>query len=383
MVNIISKTCIHENCKIRPTFNYENEKIRLYCFKHKLDNMVNIINKKCIHENCKIRPTFNYKNETKALYCFKHKLDNMVNITHKKCFYDNCNRQPIYNYENKNKGLYCFKHKLDNMVDIKNKTCIHKICNIQPTFNYKNKTKALYCFKHKLDNMVNITHKKCIHINCNIQPTYNYKNEKIRLYCFKHKLDNMVDIKNKTCKNEWCNIVVTKKYKGYCLNCFIHEFPNEKVARNYKTKETHITNYIKEYFNNYDLVCDKTIQNGCSKKRPDILLDLGFQVIIVEIDENQHKNYDCSCENKRLMELSKDIGHRPIIFIRFNPDDYKDGDKNITSCFGVNKLGICVVKKNKEKELNERLINLKEQIEYWIENKTNKTIEIIQLYYDK
>jgi len=379
----MGRICIHENCKTIPSFNYVNETKRLYCSKHKLDNMINIKNKKCIHENCKTQPTFNYVNENKGLYCSKHKLDNMVNIISKTCIHENCNTQPTYNYENEKKGLYCFKHKLNNMVDIKNKTCIHKICNTQPTFNYKNEKKALYCFKHKLDNMVNITHKKCIHENCKILPTYNYKNEKIRLYCSKHKLDNMVDIKNKTCKNEWCDIIPSKKYRGYCLNCFIHEFPNEKIARNYKTKETRITNYIKEYFNNYDLVCDKTIQNGCSKKRPDILLDLGFQVIIIEIDENQHRNYDCSCENKRLMELSKDIGHRPIIFIRFNPDDYKDGDKNITSCFGVNKLGYCVVKKNKEKELDERLNNLKEQIKYWIENKINKMIEIIQLYYDK
>ena len=108
-------------------------------------------------------------------------------------------------------------------------------------------------------------------------------------------------------------------------------------------------------------------------------------MLIVEIDENQHtgENYgDCSCENKRMMLLSQDVGHRPIVFIRFNPDDYLDKDKNITSCFGIDKNGVCGVKKTKQKEWTHRLNTLRENIQYWSENKLEKTIEIIQLFYD-
>ena len=73
------------------------------------------------------------------------------------------------------------------------------------------------------------------------------------------------------------------------------------------------------------------------EKRPDLFLDFGYQVLIVEIDENQHQNYDCSCENKRLMELSQDVQHKPIVFIRFNPDDYMDQERKISSCWTTNK----------------------------------------------
>lgn len=75
------------------------------------------------------------------------------------------------------------------------------------------------------------------------------------------------------------------------------------------------------------------------------------------------------------MELSQDLGHRPIIFIRFNPDDYNNNGINVTSCWGRNKKGISVVKKTKKNEWTERLNILKEQITYWInpENQTNKT----------
>jgi hypothetical protein len=133
-----------------------------------------------------------------------------------------------------------------------------------------------------------------------------------------------------------------------------------------------------------DITCDKRISNGCSKRRPDILVDLGYQVVIIEVDENQHVEYECSCENKRLMEIYLDIGKRPIIFIRFNPDDYNQNGKKITSCWGVDGNGFACVKKNKQKEWIQRLDLLKTTLEYWINQKniTNKTIETIQLYYD-
>jgi len=84
------------------------------------------------------------------------------------------------------------------------------------------------------------------------------------------------------------------------------------------------------------------------------------------------------------MELSQDVNHRPIVFIRFNPDDYVKNGINITSCWGTNKKGIAVIKKSKKDEWSQRLKSLENQIDYWINplNNTNKTIEIIQLFYD-
>ena len=142
--------------------------------------------------------------------------------------------------------------------------------------------------------------------------------------------------------------------------------------------------YVKTKFPDVSWQADKIINGGCSKRRPDLLLDLGYQVIIVEVDENQHISYDCSCENKRMMELSQDLGHRPIVFIRFNPDNYIKNGTNIRSCWSINKSGNCIVKKAQLAEWSQRLDVLRENINYWTdrENKTDKTIEIIQLFYD-
>ena len=85
------------------------------------------------------------------------------------------------------------------------------------------------------------------------------------------------------------------------------------------------------------------------------------------------------------MELSQDVGHRPIIFIRFNPDAYtnKKGEM-INSCWSFDKNGLCIIKKTKKNEWENRLFTLNEQVQYWTNshNITTKTIEIIQLFYD-
>ena len=301
------------------------------------------------------------------------------------CKEKDCNTRPIYNYEGEKQALYCKTHKLDGMIDVKHKTCKEKDCNTQPIYNYEREKQALYCKTHKLDGMINVKSKTCKENDCNTQPNYNYEGEKQALYCSKHKLDGMIDVKNKTCKNNWCDTHISnKRYNGYCLRCFIYMFPNIPVARNYKTKETSVVEFVKNNYNDYDWISDKIIKNGCSKRRPDLLLDLGYQVIIIEIDENQHIDYDCSCENKRLMELSRDLNHRPIIFIRFNPDSYIVNNNKIKSCWSINKNGICVINKKKRKEWDNRLNTLINEIEYWIDpiNKTNKTLEIVQLYFD-
>ena len=191
---------------------------------------------------------------------------------------------------------------------------------------------------------------------------------------------------SRLCPSEWCETYGNPKYDGYCMLCFVHLFPDKPVARNYKTKERVVVEHVLQQFpiEMYSWVADKRIYDGCSKRRPDLFLDLGYQVIIVEVDENQHEQYDCSCENKRLMELSQDVNHRPIVFIRFNPDDYVSLEKRITSCWAYNKLGVCTIKKTKQKEWSTRLETLCSQLTYWMEesHRTDKTVEVIPLFYD-
>jgi hypothetical protein len=303
----------------------------------------------------------------------------------RKCNHPDCKTHPTYNNPGETKALYCAEHRKPGMVDVKHKTCNHPDCKKHPTYNNLGETKALYCAEHRKSGMVDVTHKICNHSDCKTRPTYNNPGETKALYCVEHRKPGMVDVKHKTCKIHMCDIRAIDKYDGYCFRCYMYMFPDKPVSRNYKTKEYSVVEHIKSVYPELSWVSDKTVSDGCSKRRPDLLLDLAYQIIIVEIDENQHIDYDCSCENKRIMELSQDLGHRPIIFIRFNPDEYDDNGHNISSCWGIDKKGLCVIKKSKMVEWNKRLNALEGQINYWINpsNKTDKTVEIIQLFYDK
>ena len=338
----------------------------------------------CIYAGCKIIPNYNTEGETKGIYCSVHKLDGMVDVISPTCIHTGCKKQPTFNNEGATNALYCSAHKLEGMVNVISPTCIRAGCKTRPTFNTEGNTKALYCSAHKLEGMVNVISPTCIHAGCKKQPTFNTEGATKGLYCSVHKLDGMVGVKNPTCKSTWCSTYVQAKYDGYCLHCYMHLFPDKPVSRNYKTKEYAVGEFVKTTFQGLSWIADKQVSGGCSKKRPDLLLDLGFQILIIEVDENQHTDYDCSCENKRIMELSQDVGHNPIVFIRFNPDDYEENGTKISSCWVLDRNGICVIKKSKGCEWTQRLNTLKEQICYWTNptNTTSKTIETIHLFYD-
>jgi hypothetical protein len=162
----------------------------------------------------------------------------------------------------------------------------------------------------------------------------------------------------------------------------MYTFPDRPVLRNYKIKERAVVEHIRSHFPSFDWKYDRRIQDGCSLRRPDLYLDMGSQIIIIEIDENGHKTYDCSCENKRIMQLSQDVYHRSIVFIRFNPDKYTDIHGKVhQSCWTVNGNGIPIVHKNRTLDWDHRLNTLTNTMHYWAKNETDKTIETIELFF--
>ena len=164
--------------------------------------------------------------------------------------------------------------------------------------------------------------------------------------------------------------------------CCLHLFPDTPICRNYKTKETDIVQRVRAQFPLYTWISDRRVSDGCSVRRPDLLCDFGTHIIIVEVDEHQHRDYDTTCENKRIMELSHDVGYRPIVFLRFNPDAYVNANGvSIPSPWGLNKLGVMTIKKKREREWDERIQNLFTKIEFFSQNCPTKMIEIVQLFY--
>ena len=290
---------------------------------------------------------------------------------------DYCNYIESYNKYKLNLNIFLKKkfHKQQF------KKCFFKDCDKIGSYNFVNKITKYLCKDHKLEGMINFNYKKCLFEDCYRSPIFNYKNEKKGIYCYNHRLLNMINVVSERCKTDMCDIIVKNKYEGYCLYCFSNLYPDK--CTNYKTKQQYVFDFVQNNFNDFSWIYDKKIYDGCSLKRPDLFLDLGYQIIIIETDENQHIDYNTTCENKRLMLLSQDVNHRSIIFIRFNPDSYIKDGLIIRSCWTTTeKKGLIKIKDINE--WNYRLDVLKNEIKYWINpnNKSDKIIHVVELFYD-
>jgi hypothetical protein len=424
MVDVVNKNCIFQSCSNRAIYNMPDEK-PLYCAAHKTENMIDLINKRCAHLGCTKYPTFNYIGQIKRKYCLEHKKENMVNVMNNKCCHPSCFTQAIYNFSDQKKALYCVDHKTDDMIDIRHNICTHVDCKTRANFIVIGEKKPLFCSKHKLPDMIDITVKRCLFKGCIARPSCNYIGEKKPLYCDDHKLDNMVDVRKKilTCIHKECKSIPLFNFKDkkaiycdkhkkenminiqiklkccecdnlpilsldnkyYCGDhypnknlidetkkmCSIHDLANTtyicdecKTASNHP-KEYKVVYYVKNNINKKCITDSNLPVSECSKRRPDIYYECDKHIVIIEVDEHQHRNYHEECECKRINEIVSSIGGKSVIFIRYNPDK--------------------IMNKKKEIEISnkDRLDKLIEVIKKELNTKYKKiTVKLIQLFYN-
>jgi len=159
-----------------------------------------------------------------------------------------------------------------------------------------------------------------------------------------------------------------KRFRSHCTICFKIDFPNEHklIAKATKVKEHEVVKSIKLKFPSLTIVHDKIIKNSNSLKRPDIFIDMGLYVIIVEIDEHKHCSYNNENEKIRILEIKNSITPKSLIVIRFNPDSYvnKHGER-IKSCWDYGQDGLIVTK---IEDWDYRLECLFNEIDYHINN---------------
>ena len=107
----------------------------------------------------------------------------------------------------------------------------------------------------------------------------------------------------------------------YCGGCKLYIDYGSTVK--YREKEMSIASLLDD--NKIQYTHDLTVKDGCSRKRPDFVINTTWGVVILEIDEFQHRrnSYSCECEITRMKQLYFDIGVENVLFIRYNPDSYK------------------------------------------------------------
>ncbi len=352
-VDVKHKKCIHENCNIRPNYGKEGSKLAEYCVEHKPDEYVNVNNKKCIYQGCSKQPTYGKEGSKLAEYCDNHKPDDTyVNIVSNKCIHQDCNTRPLYGKKGSKLKEYCVDHKPDETyIDIVSNKC--KECNTIPSFGKKGSKLAEYCNLHKPFDYVDVKHKHCIHENCKSRQYYGPLFQP-KIHCGKHKTKNEYKNNNPKCCIEKCKEMpcFTDQNDNYPLRCEDHKLENDVNVVLQKCNNCKLEYFIKtgnlcnvcSDFNNpkirhakeleikqlldangiiYDSH-DKIPKYSCNKERPDFVIDNGLNMIVIEVDENQHHSYEKKCEEERMINISQDFGGVPTIFIRYNPDKYKN-----------------------------------------------------------
>jgi hypothetical protein len=53
-----------------------------------------------------------------------------------------------------------------------------------------------------------------------------------------------------------------------------------------------------------------------------VLWDCADRIVILEVDEDQHKDRPCECEQTRMMNISQALGAERTVWIRYNPDAF-------------------------------------------------------------
>ena len=265
----------------------------------------------------------------------------------------------------------------------KNNKCIK--CKIkQPIYGLSTDNKATLCGDCKKNDMIDIKSPKCI--KCKIKrPIFGLPTDKKATFCSDCKNVDMIDIKHLRCITPLCDkhSIIDK----YCTRCFYALNPNDKRCKRIKFKENEMIKYIQETFKDLNWICDNSLigENMCLKYRPDVLLHLNNHSIIIECDEKQHRHYkdNNTCENSREHQIQEAL-NRPVVFIRFNPDEYLDlNNKKVLSCFNVDKkLGFNTIPKNQESRWITRLETLKNTVLKSVEKPPITPIEKIYLYYD-
>jgi hypothetical protein len=295
---------------------------------------------KCLSEHC------NKFAQSPSKYCCNHAMEITGVSTSQQCSKDECKNNAL-------RGGFCTTHGKEN--GIESLKCISEGCA-------NNRKKGGYCKKHgnergiKLD--IGCPHGKTQQAFCQI--------------CDQSKHPNM-----------WCKECKTKclrpgkRYEiwdGYCFDCYRTTFPS-KITRVFQCRELAMRDVISKSFPDIDIIFDKRIDGGRSGRRPDVLIQCDTHCVIIECDENQHKKHsNYSDEKQRMIDISRDLGDKHVVFIRFNPDSYNA----IPSCF--TKRG--KIRETSNDDWKFRCSTLIDTIKEQLSFQPTENGEIICLFYD-
>lgn len=292
-----------------------------------------------------------------------------------------------FGFEKRTHCAGCIK---PGMVDLKNKNnmCI-KCKKIIAYYGFES-GKAICCSGCKDPGMVNLRGKNQMCTKCNKVVACFAKEGEEASHCGSCKDPGMVDVVNTRCDEEGCNKLAIRKgpkpskctghgggyrcincgdpvyrhdkEKKYCCACYHHV--HKLIPKYRKVKERQLEKEFDRCYTDY-FVYNKMQKTDCGHVVfPDWARECNSFLLIIECDENQHKQKSYQdCKNDRDMKILYNAS-RPVVMIRFNPDGYVNKDKKkVKGCFKDTVENYVIKRKTNRKKFNKRWNVLKNEID--------------------
>jgi hypothetical protein len=304
-----------------------------HCSKHgKSHGFVNVASKRCEDDECEERAVYGVKGG-KPTHCRKHKSDEMIDVVSKRCEDDECDEFAVYGVKG-GKQTHCRKHKSGDMIDAVGKRCQRDVCDERAHYGVE-WNRPTHCREHKLLEMVNVVSQRCVHDGCLVHPSFGFVRGK-GTHCNEHQLPRMADVVHQRCTE--CKTTVTKQKDKLCAPC--RQYLGMGASRKLIRIEKRIIEMLLLHGtipNDDRTKLNKSVGATCGGYRPDIYIGFGSFVLIIEIDEHQHRpryisrvvdrvvastvvgTYSPQCETVRMLSIVQ-AEQMPVYFIRYNPD---------------------------------------------------------------
>jgi len=387
MVNVVDKRCEAEGCDVRASFSFPGDTRRRFCVTHKQDGMLDVVSRKCEREGCDTQPVFAGLGEQVGRFCSEHKTDTMVDVMSRRCEHPSgCLTHPVFSDPGERLGRFCATHKAQGMVNVVDKRCEEAGCDKRPTFAKEGELRARYCAFHKERGMVDVHNKLCDMEGCSTHAYYGVPGQ-FACRCTLHREPLMTRFPRRRCRTKGClKLALFGPRVGSAERCETHKLEDDAdhVQRicsscglpwvlnaenlcdtcspegraSVHRKELLVRRWLEAADSGVPktFVHDRRVEDGCSRKRPDFLFDMGAFVVVLEVDENQHEAYQCSscaagaividtslgaqaphvrpapdfitcthactCEWMRLYTILQDCGGRQMRVVRYNPDAF-------------------------------------------------------------
>jgi hypothetical protein len=374
----------------------------------------------CEVETCRFRASFAPTHEsTKPCRCADHKLSTDINWEKKTCATENCDKKPSFAPPG-DPAVRCKTCRIEGDVDVNNKKCDKCKTRQAAAIVAGRETEGMrYCLTCAKEMGFSYRNGRSPHCACGRSAMFDEPDTPVNSVRFCGQCrdpSKHIDIKHesRTCV-ACCTTRGSRVHDGHlwCQGCFVKTFPHIPTLRNYKTKQGGVEDFLKERFGDkitmrYDQKIERIVPEAASAgagggfvhqefederpcassgRKPDVLIDMGEWVVIVEVDEGQHKqdSYKSSCENKRTMQIFDDLGRRPTVFIRFNPDNYVDAAGNrVQSPWTVDgRTGSALhVSAENRPVWQTRLDTLAVTLEHAMKTRPMKDISTVFLYFD-